>query len=304
MPFSGKILITGASGLIGSRLKKLFFDEKIDYVELSRSVQNTEKAVYQWNPKESKMPPEALNGVETIVNLAGTPIAEKRWTESRKREIIESRIQSIHTLYTTLQSTNHSVKTIVSASAVGYYGNAGEEWMTEDHPPGNDFLSMTCKKWEAEVKKLEALGIRVVILRIGFVLAEHGGALPLMKLPVRFFAGSAIGGGGNQYLSWIHINDLCRIIYHVIQHQNFTGVYNAVTDAPVTNKQFIQTLARVMHRPFWPFSVPDFILRLLLGEKAEIVIFGQRVSNTKIKSAGFQFQYRDLNLVFQTLLKT
>lgn len=301
MPTPSRILISGGSGFIGEHLRKLLSDQKIDYSVLSRNQQKLECPVFQWNPDKLEMDPKALDGVDTIVNLAGVGIADGRWSAERKWEILQSRSKSTDTLYNALKSGNTKVKTVVSASATGYYGNSGLELMEEDNPPGKDFLGMTCLAWEQSVRRIEQLGIRVVILRIGFVLAQNGGALPVMKIPVKFFVGSALGSG-RQFISWVHIEDVCRAILHVSSDSNVRGAYNLTAPAPVSNKEFIKTLAKTMHRPFWPISVPSFLLRILLGEKSEIVLHGQRVSSEKLQQTGFQFMHVDLLKCMQLIL--
>lgn len=250
--------------------------------------------VFQWNPDIGDLNLQALEGVDTIVNLAGEPVAEKRWSSQRKMEIIQSRIKSIDTLYNALKSGKHSVKTLISASATGFYGDSGEDWVDENSPPGKDFLGRTCQEWENSLKRIQNLGIRVVILRIGFVLAKNGGALPVLKKQVNFFAASALGSG-KQFISWVHIDDVCRLIIQAIQNEKMIGVYNAVAPSPVSNKNMIQALAQTLHRPFWPFTVPSVLLRLILGEKADIILHGQKVSASKVLKTNFVFQYNDLN---------
>lgn len=293
MPTPSRILISGGSGFIGEHLRKLLSDQKIDYSVLSRKSQKLECPVFQWNPEKLEVDQKALDGVDTIVNLAGVSVADGRWTAKRKWEILQSRSKSVDTLYNILKSGKNSVKTVVSASAIGYYGDSGLELMEEDSPPGKDFLGMTCMAWEQSVRRIEQLGIRVVILRIGFVLAKNGGALPVMKIPVKFFVGSALGSG-RQFISWVHIDDVCRAILHVSANTNVQGVYNLTAPEPVSNKVFIKSLAETIHRPFWPISVPSFLLQLLLGEKSEIVLHGQRVSSEKLQQTGFQFKHVDL----------
>lgn len=293
MPTPSRILISGGSGFIGEHLRKLLSDQKIDYSVLSRKPQKLECPVFQWNPDKLEADPKSLDGVDTIVNLAGVGIADGRWSPERKWEILQSRSKSADTLYNILKSGKNTVKSVVSASAIGYYGDSGLELMEEDSSPGKDFLGMTCLAWEQSVRRIEQLGVRVVILRIGFVLAKNGGALPVMKIPVKFFVGSALGSG-RQFISWVHIEDVCRAILHVSTNPNVQGVYNLTAPEPVSNKEFIKSLARTIHRPFWPIAVPSFLLRILLGEKSEIILHGQRVSSEKLQQTGFQFKYVDL----------
>ncbi|MBL0256757.1 MAG: TIGR01777 family protein [Bacteroidetes bacterium] len=295
------ILITGATGLIGTRLRNHLFSEKMQYSILSRNSVKLECPVFQWNPEENAVPPNAFNNVHTIVNLAGTGIADKKWSEKRKKEILRSRVDGLDTLYNSLKSGDHSVKTLVSASAIGFYGNSGITGVDESRDAGNDFLGKICREWEEAAMRFEKLGIRVVILRIGFVLAKDGGALPVLKKQVGLFAGSAFGTG-EQIISWIHIDDVCQLILQSIRDDKMNGVYNAVASFPVTNKEFIRSIAHTMHRPFWPIPVPAFMLRLILGEKADIVLFGQNVSNKKVLNTGYKFLHSDLKESLQTLM--
>ncbi len=289
---SSNILITGGTGLLGNHLKKLFAEKNYHVNILSRNPGNTEN-VFLWNVEDKFIDTEVFKEAETIIHLAGTSIAEKRWTAKRKKEIIESRTTSTELLYEKLKTTPHRVKTFISASAIGIYGDMNDKWANEDQLPGTDFSANVCKQWEASVNRISELGIRVVILRIGIVLAKDGGALPQLALPVKLFVGSALGSG-KQYVSWIHIDDLCNVFLKAMNDEKINGVYNAVAPDPVSNKAFTKALAKILHRPMWPVRVPSFILRMLLGEKAAIILTSQRVSSKKIISAGFNFQFKNL----------
>ena len=233
---------------------------------------------------------KAFQKTDTIIHLAGTGIADGRWTEKRKKEIIDSRVKSADLIFETLKANAHHVKTFISASAIGIYGDCKDEWIDETYPAAPDFLGETCKVWEAAANKFSTLGIRVVIFRIGIILAKDEGALPQMARPVKLFAGSPLGSG-KQFMSWIHVTDLCRVFLKAVEEERMTGVYNAVAPNPVTHREFIKSLTKVLHRLFIPIPVPAFILRLILGEKAKIVLDGQRVSSKKIRDTGFRFQF-------------
>ena len=199
-----------------------------------------------------------------------------------------------------LKSSSHKIKTFISPSGIGIYGNGEKEWCEENHAHGKDFLARVCEQWEAAAMKMESLGIRVVIFRQGIVLGNDGGALPVMARPVKLFAGAPLGSG-LQYLSWIHIDDLCRLYVHAIKTETMRGVYNAVAPNPVTNKDFTKTLGTLLHRPVWPFAVPSYILKIFLGEQASIVLDGQRVVNKKIISEWFIFNYSELEGTLRAL---
>ena len=244
----------------------------------------------------------AFKDTGTIIHLAGAGIADKRWTPSYKRQILESRIQSAELLFESLKKMPGHVHTFISASAVGFYGDSGDAWVDEGFHSKDDFLGTVCREWEKSARRFETLGIRIVILRIGIVLAKDGGALPPLALPVKLFAGAPLGSG-NQYLSWIHINDLVRIFYFAVKNKKMHGVYNAVAPGPVTNKTITREIASVIKRFVWPFRIPAFILKMILGEKATIVLEGQRASSEKIRMSGFEFNHSDLHKTLKELLQ-
>lgn len=296
------ILITGGTGLVGSHLIPRFEAEGNSVAVLSRSGKQKGVASFKWDPDAGTMDLQALDNVNTIINLAGAGIADKRWTESYKRKILDSRVKSAEVLFHHLKNNRHNVKTIISASAVGYYGDTGDTWVDEDARPIDTFLSTTCVKWENAVRKFETLGIRVVILRIGVILDRKGGALPVMAMPVKMFAGAPLGSG-KQYIPWIHMEDLCSMFSFAVKNDKLHGVFNACAPSPVPNAFFIKQIGKVLQRPVWPIAVPSFILRLILGEKADIVINGQRTSSEKIRMAGFRFKHVDLISSIAGLLK-
>lgn len=289
-----KILISGGSGLLGAHLVPFLEAKGFMPAILSRDKSNVDKAIYHWDLSKANIDVESLQGASAIIHLAGAGIAEKAWTSKRKKEILESRVKSSELLFDTLKKTNHGIKTIISASAVGIYGDGGEDLKTEDSAIDKGFLQETCVAWEKSVRCFEELGIRVVILRIGVVLAKNGGALPQMALPIKLFVGAPLGSG-KQFISWIHIDDLCGIITYVLMNEEINGVFNAVSSIPLSNKDFYKVLASNLSRPLWPVSVPSFLLQIILGEKSEIILHGQKVSNAKIRMAGYKFKYVSLN---------
>ena len=295
-----KTLITGASGLLGSYLIPHFQQEEIPVSIIGRKkTQNTDSFV--WDIEKKIIPEDALKDTGTIIHLAGAGISDKRWTKSYKKEIIDSRVKSANLIFEKLKHEKHNVKTYISASAIGYYGENGNTWVEEGIQYNNGFLSETCRIWEDSALQFEKLGIRVVIIRIGLVLAKNGGVLPAIALPVKLFAGAPLGSG-KQYMSWIHIEDLCHMFSFAVKNEKIRGVYNAVAPGPVTNKEFTKEIASTLHRPVWPVNVPAVLLKLILGEKAAIVLDGQRVSSEKIRMTGFEFKHTELKKVLKELL--
>lgn len=298
----GHVLITGASGLIGTRLTQMLLSENYTVSHLSRNEKDGPVKAYVWDVKKSFIDDDALEGVDVIVHLAGAGVAEKRWTPARKKEILESRAKSSALLFNTLKSRPHNVKAVISASAMGYYGMTNDDHVyTEDDPAGTDFLATVTRQWEEEVDKISTLNIRVVKLRIGVVFGEKGSALQPMAAPVKWFAGAALGTG-DQFINWIHIDDVCNMFVHAIENPSMTGPYNAVSSIPVTNRDLTKAIAHVLHRPFFLPRVPSFALRLFLGEMADIVLKGSKLSAEKIKASGFKFAHDDLKAALNDLL--
>jgi uncharacterized protein (TIGR01777 family) len=304
MNTSNNILITGASGLIGTRLTELLLQQKANVSHLGRRRKDQGIQSYTWDVNQSQIDKEALKNVGTIVHLAGAGVAEKRWTKERKREILESRIRSGRLLFETLKKDNtRSVKTLVSASGVAYYGFGNKaQVFKEDDGPGTDFLSTVTQQWEKEADRFTELGIRVVKLRIGFVLSERGGALKEMAAPVKYFVGAPLGSG-EQLINWIHIDDLCQLFIKAIDDSSMSGAYNAVGPYAVTNRELTKAIAKVLHKPLIVPFVPAFVLKLMLGELAEIVLKGSHVSSGKIVKKGFSFQFNTLENALEDLLR-
>ncbi len=295
------ILITGGTGLIGQHLAKLLTGKGHKVALVSRSSHHSEFKTYVWNPEKKEFPIEALNDTEIIVHLAGAGIADQYWTKSYKEKILKSRTESAQLLFETLKNNKHKVHTFVASSAIGYYGDSGDVWVDESRPAADDFLGNTCKTWERSSSQFESLGIRVAIMRIGIVLAKESGALPPIMKAIKLFAGAPFGDG-KQYMSWIHIDDLCRQFQFAIENTKVRGVYNAVAPSPVQNAFFTKTLGKILHRPIWPINVPAFLMKIILGEKAVIVLNGQRVTNEKIRLAGFTFKFNDVRVALEDLL--
>jgi len=296
-----RVLITGGNGLIGSLLSKELLERGYDVAFLSRNPKKLDRIQsYAWDPANGIIDAGAIEGTDFIVHLAGAGIADKPWTEQRKREIIESRTDSIRLIYKTLKENSHKVKACISSGGIGYYGNRGDYWLNEEDSPGQGFLSESCILWEKAVKEGEELGLRIAQLRVGMVLSRNGGALkPLEKL-TRFALASPIGEG-NQWISWIHIQDLCRIFIKAIEMDHFQGIYNGVSPDPVTNKDFMYALSKAMHKPSFLPPVPKFLMKLLLGELSAVVLDSTRVMEQKLENLPFEFQFKTLNKALANL---
>ncbi|MGC1366117.1 MAG: TIGR01777 family oxidoreductase [Candidatus Acidiferrum sp.] len=300
-----KILVTGSSGLIGRALVPALVRAGHTVCRLVRPgtvTKDTENDGFQvaWNPATGELGGAAV-GADAVVNLAGASIAGGRWNTSRKAILRASRIDTTRALVTALAKMNVRPRVLVSASATGIYGNRGDELLTEESQPGNDFLAGLAKEWEAEALKAEAIGIRVVLARFGIVLAREGGALPPIMLPFRFFVGGKIGSG-RQWMSWVALEDVTEILRLTIENGNARGPINVISPQPVQNAQFTKTVARVMHRPAL-FPAPAFALRLALGEMADaLLLSSQRVLPQRLQKLGYEFRYSDLATTLTKLL--
>jgi uncharacterized protein (TIGR01777 family) len=296
-----RILITGASGLVGTKLTELLIAKNHSVIHLRRNKKENGIPSLVWNVEEKKIDEAAFDNVDTIVHLAGANVGEKRWTPQRKKEIFNSRVDSTKLLHHALQNKNHLVKTFVAASAIGYYGFEGNEIFTEENKNGNGFLAEVTKCWEDEVDKISLLGIRVVKLRIGIVLSKEGGALKKMAMPIRYNIGSPLGSG-QQQISWIHIDDLSEIFVKAIEDEKLNGAYNATANW-ASNESMKKTIAKVLNKPLWLPNIPTAILKMMLGEMAEIVLRGSKVSSEKIKRTGFHFKHENLEEALKDIFK-
>jgi uncharacterized protein len=299
---SQTVLITGGSGLLGTALTDLLLHKGFHVVHLGRSPSLGKVKCYRWSIAEKYIDPKAFQGVDSIIHLAGAGVAEKRWTPMRKRELLESRTQSSELLVETLRNSPNHVKTVLSASAIGYYGlSTADEWNNESSLPGSDFLAEITQAWENSTKAIESLGKRLIHFRIGVVLSNKGGALLEMARPVKWGMGAPLGSG-NQWVSWIHIVDVCKMILFALENENMKGIYNAVAPNPVTNRELNRSIAHVLHRPLLLPPVPEFVLKIILGGMYEIVVNGPRVSCDKIKGAGFKFDFSEAKSAVVDLL--
>lgn len=300
-----KILITGATGLIGTELVALLLQNGVTVHYLTTSKKKIEsKPNYHgffWNPNQGIIDENALMGVDSIIHLAGATIS-KRWTAKYKQEIIESRILSSNVLYKALKDNPHSVKQIVSASAIGIYPDSLTKIYTEDNTEVDEsFLGKVVMKWEESVNKFKSLNIKVAKIRTGLVLSNKGGALPEMEKPIKMGLGSPFGSG-KQIQSWIHIQDLVELYFFAVQNE-LDGAYNAVAPNPVTNKKLTQEIAAVLNKPLFMPNIPKFLMSLVLGEMHTILFASQNVSNKKIESEGFNFRYKLVDKALKNLLE-
>ena len=288
-----KILITGASGLIGTRLTEVLTAKGHSVAHLGRTEKQGQVPSFIWDIKNQKIDRNALADCDTLIHLAGAGIADRRWSSTRKREILESRTNSTQLLFETLKNTTHSIQSFVAASAIGYYGFGDEDKIFfENDLPGKDFLAEVTTQWEKEVDKVSSLGLRLTKIRIGIVLSEKGGALKEMARPIKFGLGAPLGTG-NQFLSWIHLDDLCGIFVKAVEDEHLIGPYNAAA-AWCTNRAMTEALATTLRKPLWLPPVPAFVLKGMLGEMADMVLMGSKVSSEKIRHAGFQFKFNGL----------
>ena len=299
-----KVVISGGSGLIGTRLSQLLLQKGYQVAHLSRSL-HEDKTIrhYLWDLEAGKIEEGALQDVSYVVNLAGASIADKRWTPAYKQKVIKSRTTATSLLVRSLAEQGIKPRAFISASAINYYGaDRGDELLREQSSAGEDFMGSVCRAWEQAAESVEEQGVRLVTLRIGVVLTPEGGALKQLMLPFRFGLGAALGSG-RQYFSWIHLDDLCQIIIKAMEDERMQGPYNAVASEPVTNAHFSAVLAAAMNKPYFLPHVPAPLMKLALGERAIMVLGSARGSADKLLKAGYKFSYPELEPALQHLLK-
>lgn len=296
-----KILITGASGLVGTKISYSLQERGYEVSHLSRSVNGkSDFPVFKWNPEKKEVDEAALD-VDYIIHLAGAGIADKRWTTSRKKLIYDSRIGTTDLLLDEIRSRGVKLKGFVCASAIGYYGmDSGQEEVTEESNKGNDFLSEVVQDWELAADRFSELNIPVTKIRLGIVLSSKGGALPKILKPIKMGVGAALGSG-KQILSWIHISDLCDAIIHLMEHKH-SGTFNLVAPNPVTNEEITAVAAKKLRRGLVFPNVPGFILRIIFGKMAGILLGGNNVSARKILDLDFEFQYNTIQKALTDLI--
>ena len=298
-----KIVLTGATGMIGSLLTERWSNSDHSLVLLSRrppaEIGVAKKQWLAWQPGASGDWERAIDGADAVINLAGEPIAGKRWTPKQKEILRSSRVDGTRALVDAIAKAQVKPKLMISGSAVGYYGPHGDEALNEDSKPGDDFLARLCVDWEAQAQKAESLGVRVCFLRTGIVLAKGKGALKKMVPPFKMFFGGPLGSG-RQWMPWIHIEDEIGLIQFLIDNEGARGAFNGIAPNPVTMAEFSKTLGGVLNRPSWA-RVPPFVLALMVGEMAEMLLNGQRAIPAAASKLGFKFQYPSLKLALASL---
>ena len=302
------VLITGGTGMVGQALTNYLLDKGYEVIVLTRSVKRSSRLHFsyaQWDIEKQYIDPIALSKADIIVHLAGESVATKRWTQKRKQAIVESRVQSGALLVKSLQENKHQVKTVISASAIGWYGpdteNSLQHGFKESDPSDDSYLSTTCKQWEESVQAIGAMGIRLVTFRIGIVLNKRGGALAEFIKPAKLGVATILGPG-TQMVSWIHQQDLCKMIGYAIENESVQGVYNAVAPIPVSNAHLAKTLATQICKYHLTIQVPVFVLKLILGEMSIEVLKSAKVSSEKIQAVGFEFDYPYIEGALQQIM--
>lgn len=286
-----KVIITGGTGLVGKRLSALLANKGYTVNILCRNPKNANE--YKWNIEERYLDNKVFKDAIAVIHLAGAGVADKRWSEDRKKEIVNSRVETAQLIHQYLANEPHNIQHFISASAVGFYGDRGNEILTETSSNGTGFLAEVCQLWENEADTFADLNMAVSKIRIGIVLSKDGGALPKLDFPIKFGIGAYIGNG-KQYVPWIHIDDLCQIFISILENKIKPGIYNACSPDIKTNKQMSETIAQVLHKPFIPAPAPTFIIKTVLGEMSAILLMSNNCSSKKIQEAGLQFQFPTL----------
>ncbi|MFM7406118.1 MAG: TIGR01777 family oxidoreductase [Cuspidothrix sp.] len=304
-----KIAISGGTGFVGSLLVKRLHTEGHTILVLTRNPHSAQRVfpssafpnleIIAYTPRISGVWQDAIAGCDAVVNLAGEPIAEERWTPERKQELLNSRKLGTQKIVEAIAKANPRPTVLVNASAIGYYGTSETGTFDENSPPGQDFLSQICQEWEREARKVKDAGVRLVILRFGIVLG-NGGALGKMITPFKLFAGGPIGTG-RQWFSWIHIDDIVSLIIQALTKQTMDGVYNATAPNPVRMNDLSNTMGQVMNRPSW-LPVPSFALEAMLGDGSKVVLEGQQVLPKHTLESGFRYQYANLESALRQIL--
>ena len=301
-----KIIITGATGLIGRKLSQKLTEAGHQIIVFSRnasSAKNILKKDYtyiDWDYRKSDKWIESISTADVIVHLAGINLFAKRWNKKFKEEILASRKETTKALVDAVKLSQAKPEVFVSASAVGYYGDCGDKLLDENSPAGNDFLAEVCKVWEAEAAEVEQAGVRRVSVRTGIVLSKEDGALKRMLLPFKLFVGGPLGNG-KQWFPWIHIDDIVGIYFHAIENQNLIGAVNAASPNICTMNEFAKTLGKVLHRPSL-FPVPELALKIAIGEAGKVVLMSQRVKVNKLLESGYKFKFENLEEALRNLL--
>jgi uncharacterized protein len=301
------VIITGGTGLIGRALSKFLESRGLQVIILTRSPKDHRSpspgiTYAGWNTEEQTINEEAFKKAKYVIHLAGAGVADKPWTGKRKKEIVESRTQSSALLVKALSRIPNQIASVVSASAIGWYQTKLSGQSIETDPPDAGFLGETCRLWENAIHPVQNLGKRLVILRTGIVLSNDGGALPEFSKPIRYGIAGVLGDG-KQIISWIHMEDICRIYMEAMTNPTWSGIYNAVAPNPVTNRTFTLELAKKIKGSYFiQVPIPNFILRLKLGERSEEVLKSSNISSSKLRERGFQFIYPTIDAAFRDLV--
>lgn len=299
-----KIFVTGATGLIGRRLCQSLTGDGHTVVAVSRSPEKVRNLaageILKWDPMAGPPPAQALNEVDAIVHLAGEPVADKAWSDEQKKRIMDSRVISTRNIVEGIRAANPRPPIFVSASAVGYYGDRGDEKLYEESAAGTGFLSEVCQAWEREAEAANSLNIRLVLARIGVVLSLEGGAMAKMLTPFKLGVGGPLGSG-RQWFPWIHIDDIVGILRHAISTETLTGPINGSAPEDVTNAEFSRQLGRVLGRPAF-LPTPEFALKLIFGERAAVLLASNRVIPKVAEQTGYKFKFASLTPALKDLL--
>ena len=299
-----KILIAGGSGFVGRQLSQMLIQKgyEVGWLTRQKSTQNPVKT-FNWDIKTGFIDPQALAFADVIINLAGAGVADKKWTTAYKQELFDSRIKATKLIAHALQKNSHQVKAYLAASAIGIYGNTTSLNANEDQIPATNYLAQLCTDWEASTNIIAKLGIRTATVRVGVVLGLEGGFVKQVSALTNYYLGAALGSG-KQYTSWIHLNDLCRMFMWLVEHENLTGVYNGVAPNPVSNQTLTKLLAKQLHKPIILPNAPAFMLNLIFGEMASMLLASQHVSAQKIIATGFHFKFDTAESALANLFET
>jgi len=296
-----KVLITGASGLIGTALQKSFTEKGYEMLLASRKEAKDSRHI-QWDAEKGFSEPEKLEGIDAVVHLAGESVFGLSWSAAKKKAIRDSRVHGTRSVVAAISKLKDRPKVLVAASAIGFYGDRGDEEMTESSAAGDTFLAEVSKEWESEARRAEDAGIRTVLLRTGIILSKDGGALGTMLLPFKLGVGGVVGSG-KQWMSWISIDDNIRVINYAIENENVRGAVNSVSPHPVTNQEFTKTLGKVLYRPTI-LPLPAFAVSIVFGEMGdELLLSSMRVLPKRLEDASFEFQYPDLKAAIEHAVK-
>jgi uncharacterized protein (TIGR01777 family) len=301
-----RVLISGGTGLIGRALTEKMVSEGHEIIVLSRNPSSAKGfapgvRLVKWDARTPEGWSQWVEGADAIVNLAGAGLADWLWTKSRREILLNSRVDAGQAVAEAVALAERKPKVVIQASAIGYYGPQGDEPIEETHSPGDDFLADLCQKWEASSSLVEEQGVRRVIIRTGLVLSRKGGVMPRLLLPIRLFMGGPLGSG-QQYYAWIHLEDQVRAIRFLMERDTARGAFNLTAPNPLPNAEFMKTVSQAFRRPYW-LPVPEFAMRLLIGEMATVVVDGQRAIPSYLEQAGFTFNYPTLEEAMETLVK-